>query len=177
MPPTAYVFIDVQHNLLDDPSFPYSKPTCLAQWTKILESARSSPSKPLVYHVQHDGPVGDVDEPFTPGWELAIKPLDSEPVFRKTGFSVWESNPTLANLLRDQGVKKLVLAGMQSENCVRAASLGGVKEGFEIVVLGEGAHRTWDWDEKKAGEIEKGVEEELKQNGVKVVAFGDGFQW
>ncbi|KAL9109833.1 MAG: hypothetical protein Q9227_005536 [Pyrenula ochraceoflavens] len=176
---TAFLFIDVQKSLISDPSFPYSTPTSLSLWKSIIDSALTSPAKPHIYFVQHNEDDDPTMKYGSEGWQLAIPPPDGVPVLHKTEGDTFVSNPGLAEELRGKEVKRLVLAGMQSENCVGSTAEGGLAAGFEVVLIGNGGHRTWDSGGKKAGEIEAKVEKELEEKGVKVVKWqgGEGFVW
>ena len=82
----------------------------------------------------------------------------------------FESNPELASQLKTEGVDTVVAFGIQSECCVRSTCLGALEAGFKVVLL-QGAHSTYDADGKRAGEIEKHVEEELRASGVTVIPW------
>jgi nicotinamidase-related amidase len=85
-----------------------------------------------VIHVQNNGSIGDPDEPETVGWELAFAHVDGEIVVQKSEPNTFGSNPHLAKALREMGVKRLVVAGMQSEFCIKETCLGALLEGFEV---------------------------------------------
>jgi nicotinamidase-related amidase len=78
----------------------------------------------------------------------------------------------LAEQLKAEGVEKIIVYGMQSDFCVRASSKGALAAGFKVVVL-KGAHSTYDEGGKTAEEIERSIEEELKDQGVEVVEWED----
>ena len=82
----------------------------------------------------------------------------------------FESNPTLAEELKAQGVKTIVTCGIQTDMCVRSTSMGALKAGFDVIVL-QGAHETYDTKTKKVDEIKKNVEAELGGLGAKVVPW------
>jgi streptothricin hydrolase len=89
-------------------------------------------------------------------------------VVRKDVPDTFAANPDLARSLRERGVDRVVVAGMQSEYCVEATSRGALAHGFEVVLAG-GAHATYDHGSVAAGEISTGVEKELGTQGVRVV--------
>jgi nicotinamidase-related amidase len=84
----------------------------------------------------------------------------------------FESNPTLAQELKDRGVERIVAGGIQSDYCVRATCRGAVNAGFKVVLL-QGAHSTYDDTErgKPAEEVEREIEEELRAIGVDIVPW------
>lgn len=87
--------------------------------------------------------------------------------------NTFDSNPELAAQLKARGVEKIVAIGIESNHCVKETSKGALAAGFPVVLL-EGAHSTYDTTEKKAVEIERAVEEELRGRGVEVIPWA---QW
>jgi nicotinamidase-related amidase len=69
-------------------------------------------------------------------------------------------------------VEHIVAFGIQSECCVGQTSKGAIAAGFDVTLL-KGAHSTYDTETKKAEEIERDVEEELKSMGAAVIAWSD----
>lgn len=61
----------------------------------------------------------------------------------------------------------VVVAGMQSEYCVRETSLSALRRGHRVTLV-RGAHATYDGD-APAGTIARRIEEELGAAGVSVV--------
>lgn len=62
--------------------------------------------------------------------------------------------------------------GIQSDHCVISTCKGALAAGFKVILL-SGAHSTYDLDGKKAEDIEKDVEEELKTQGVEVIPWDE----
>lgn len=62
----------------------------------------------------------------------------------------------------------VVVAGMQSEYCVRATSLSALRRGHPVALV-RGAHATYD-GEASADAISRRVEEELSAAGAAVVS-------
>lgn len=108
----------------------------------LLDRARASGA--LVVHVQNDGPVGKVDEPGTPGWELhlSVEPSATEVVIRKTNDSAF-AGTALADLLEERSVRSMALCGVMSEMCVSATARAALSLGFRVV-LPHDAHATTD---------------------------------
>jgi nicotinamidase-related amidase len=82
----------------------------------------------------------------------------------------FESNPQLAEQLKNEGIQDIIAFGVQSDYCVRATSQGAIAAGFGVTLL-QGAHSTYDTETKKAEEIERDIEEELKEIGVVVTSW------
>jgi nicotinamidase-related amidase len=122
----------------------------------------------MVVHVQNDGQAGDPDEPGGEGWELVFPPDDDEIVVRKSEPNAFAPDPQLARTLQAEGVDRIVLAGMQSEFCVRETSLGALHAGFGVS-LPKGAHATYGATASDAAALSASVEKGLEDEGVRVV--------
>jgi nicotinamidase-related amidase len=163
---TALVIVDAQRNMLEGTEPVLSAVAVRAALCDLLDKARAARS--VVVHVQNDGPSGDPDEPWTPGWELVFEPAEDEIVVRKDQSDTFAANPDLAGRLRSRHVEQVVVAGMQSEFCIEATSRGALREGFGVL-LPRGAHATYD-GEATAADVAEGVEKNLEAEGVDVVS-------
>lgn len=173
---TAFMLVDVQQNMFAGP-WPVAVAADLApRLESTLSDARTHGD--VVVHVQNDGPEGDIDEPFSEGWELVFPPADGEIVVRKTVQDAFESNPDLAQRLKDRGIEHLVVAGVQSEMCVQATALGALAAGFRVTVprVLHGTYNEWDLNGaepgtgKSASEISDEVQAKLEAAGVQFSA-------
>lgn len=86
--------------------------------------------------------------------------------------NTFETNPGLAAQLQDQGIGEIVVFGIQSECCVLETSKGALGLGFSLTIL-QGAHSTYDSGPKSAADIERNVEETLRQAGAQVIPWED----
>jgi nicotinamidase-related amidase len=88
----------------------------------------------------------------------------------------FKSNADLHTKLEEQyGITDIVTCGIQSECCVRSTSLGALEAGFNVTVL-SGAHSTYDerkGNMRKAGQIERDVDEELEGKGARIRKWED----
>jgi nicotinamidase-related amidase len=164
--PAALMLVDAQRNMLEgETPVPGAKDVRPAL-ESLLASARAKGS--VVIHVQNNGSIGDPDEPETVGWELAFAHVDGEIVVQKSEPNTFGSNPHLAKALREMGVKRLVVAGMQSEFCIKETCLGALLEGFEVVVP-MGAHATYGASLSDALELSARIETQMEVAGVQIV--------
>lgn len=62
--------------------------------------------------------------------------------------------------------------GIQSECCVAATSKGALKAGLKVTVL-HGAHSTYDTDSKSAVDIERDIEQQLRDKGADITPWED----
>jgi streptothricin hydrolase len=166
---TALMVIDAQRNMLEgDEPVPACGGVRRALET-LLAGARAANA--LVVHVQNDGPAGSPDEPGTTGWEFAIEPAAGELQVRKDRPDTFAANPDLLGVLREHGVDRVVVTGMQSDFCVQATGRAALAAGLQVVVP-RGAHATYD-DELPAAEESARVDRQLADVGALVVDLDD----
>jgi nicotinamidase-related amidase len=166
---SALLVLGAQRHLLEGDAAVPSAVAVRGALEGLLARAREAGAR--VVHVQNDGPAGYPDEPGTPGWELAVAPAAGETVLHKDVSDALAANPHLADELRAAGVAGVVVAGMQSDFCVRATCRAALQAGFHVT-LASGAHATRD-DDAPAADLARLVEEELAADGVAVVAAAD----
>jgi hypothetical protein len=114
----ALVIIDVQRGMFAFPEMqPHDGAVTVERIAGLLAQARAA-STP-VFFVQHEGEAGHPLEPGTEGFPFheSLTPLDSEPVTRKRHCNAFQET-ALESALRDAGIKRLVVTGMQSNYCV-----------------------------------------------------------
>jgi nicotinamidase-related amidase len=128
----ALLVVDVQVNMVVGPYAVPNADEFLRKFEQRILEARKNGED--VIWVQNDGPEGDVDEPFSEGWQLHFEPAEGDRVVRKTTQNVFESNPELAAQLKAAGIDSLELIGMQSEYCVQASARGAKAAGLEVVL-------------------------------------------
>ncbi|KIH89075.1 hypothetical protein SPBR_07887 [Sporothrix brasiliensis 5110] len=183
---TALFVIDVQAEMARDPAtqIPHADRVVKAG-EAILQAARraivnasSSSSKDktpsLIVIVQHEEPNGTLLR-GSDAWQLVLPPrlgVETEILVAKTTQDTFESNPDLAQRLRDLNIGRIVTCGMQSECCVLSTSRGALAAGFDVTLL-SGAHSTYDDSGKTAVEIERGVEAELQAKGAHILPWED----
>jgi nicotinamidase-related amidase len=158
-PRTALLVIDAQVNMFD-PALPaHGAEALLPRLVRLVERARAA-GMPVVF-IRNCGGPGDPDERDTPGWQLhpALPRQDGDPLFDKSTTDAFASTP-LAGALAARGVTRLVVAGLQSEHCVRATTLGALQRGFEVTLVAD-AHATYDAAGRSAAAISAGVNAEL----------------
>jgi nicotinamidase-related amidase len=139
---TALLVIDVQKGMFSEDDPVYDGENLLSKISTLITQARAS-GIPVIY-VQHNGRPGDPLEPGTEGWPIhpAIEPAKGEPVVDKwTPDSFHETS--LQQELEERGIKKLVVAGIQTEYCVDTTCRRASSLGYDITLVKD-AHSTWD---------------------------------
>ena len=138
---TALLVIDVQQGLIDEGA--YQADTLLANVNRLTEQARNA-NVPVIY-VQHDaGDPRDSLHPSNPGHEIvkSIAPHQGEMVLHKNTASAFESSP-IQQKLEAMGIHKLVVTGMQTDECVNATTRSAVQLGYDVTLVSD-THTTWD---------------------------------
>jgi len=127
-PTTALLIIDIQDFYFPGGKSPLVEPEAAsANAAKILAAFRAQ-GKPVV-HVRHE---------FEPGGSIhaSVAPVEGEKVFTKTEVSCFNGTKVLAHL-KEIGVAKLVIVGMQTHMCLEAATRAAHDLGFECVVVAD----------------------------------------
>ena len=138
-PNTALVVIDVQNDVVANA---VQRDEVIANINTLIDSARSE-DVPVIW-VQHS----DENLPEnTEGWQYVpeLERRDSEPVVHKKYGDSFEDTTLEAELAR-RGVGRLVVAGAQTDACIRATLHGAFVRGYDTVLVSD-AHTTEDFTE------------------------------
>ena len=127
-PATALLIIDIQ-----DFYFPGGKSALVNP-----EAASANAAKVLAAFRTAGNPVVHVRHEFEPGGSIhaSVAPVEGEKVFTKTEVSCFNGTKVLA-YLKETGVEKLVIVGMQTHMCLEAATRAAHDLGFECVVVSD----------------------------------------
>jgi nicotinamidase-related amidase len=138
-PNTALIVIDVQNDVVGGA---YNRDAVVANVAALVEKARTA-SVPVIW-VQHsdDGVIYGSE-----GWQIVpeLSPADSEPLVHKNFADSFE-NTTLEDTLSELQIGKLIVAGAQTDECVRSTLHGAIVRGYDAVLV-EDAHTTEDLSE------------------------------
>ena len=135
-PNTALVVIDVQAGVV---AGNHERDAVVANVATLVDKAREQ-DVPVVW-VQHndDGLARGSDE-----WQLVpeLKRDDAEPLVEKSyGDSFEDTN--LEDVLSDLSVGRLIVAGAQTDQCVRSTLHGALARGYDATLVSD-AHTTED---------------------------------
>jgi len=127
-PATALLIIDIQDFYFPGGKVPLVEPEAAAANAARVLAAFRAEGNPVV-HVRHD---------FEPGGSIhaSVAPIEGEKVFTKTEVSCFNGTQVLAHL-KEVGVERLVIVGMQTHMCLEAATRAAHDLGFECVVIGD----------------------------------------
>jgi nicotinamidase-related amidase len=136
---TALVVIDVQVGVVADG---WDRDGVVDRIGQLIRAAREA-STPVIY-VQHEAPAYPPMARGGEAWHIVpeIAPLAGEPdVAKQYPDSFVET--TLAATLDGLGIGHLIVAGAQSDACVRATSYRALAEGYDLTLVAD-AHTTGD---------------------------------
>ena len=127
-PTTALLIIDIQDFYFPGGKVPLVEPEAAAANAARVLAAFRAEDKPVV-HIRHD---------FEPGGSIhaSVAPIEGERVFTKTEVSCFNGTKVLVHL-KQIGVERLVIVGMQTHMCLEAATRAAHDLGFECVVVGD----------------------------------------
>lgn len=171
----ALIVIDVQAFYFPEGMVPLSGPEAAASQTAKVIAAFRAAGRPVI-HVQHL--PKDVDTPDPTGIQEQYRiypevlPKEGETVIGKHHANSFRDTDLLT-ILRKQGIKKLVVTGMQTHMCVEAAVRAAADYGFEVTVIHDAcATRDLEFDGTTvpAGQVHAGALAAMNGNYAKVVS-------
>ena len=135
-PNAALVVIDVQNDVV---AGAHDRDAIIGRIASLVDRARAS-DVPVVW-VQHS------DEGLvqgSPGWEYVpeLQRLEAEPLVHKQYGDSFEGTD-LEQALSDRRVGALVVAGAQTDACIRSTIHGAFTRGYDVTLVGD-AHTTDD---------------------------------
>ena len=139
---TALLMIDIQQGMWMEEKPPHNDQAFLKKASALLEKARAA--KIPVIHIRHDGGEGDPLHEGQEGFAIRpeVAPKGGEKIVTKYHCSSFRDTGLDAEL-KKLGVKKLVIAGMQTDFCVDTACRVAHGLGYDVT-LAEDAHTTLD---------------------------------
>jgi nicotinamidase-related amidase len=158
---TALLLVDAQVNMFDPENPVAGAEELLARLTSLLAKARAI-RMPVVF-IRNCGGLNAPDRRDTPGWEIQpdLAPVGGELVFDKTTRDAFASTGLGEELLK-RGIQRVVIAGLQSDHCIRATTLGALGRGLQVTLVSD-AHSTYPAGGKLARDISEAINIELEE--------------
>ena len=138
-PNTALLVVDVQNGVVSDA---HDRDAVIANVGKLVDKARAADVD--VIWVQHSGdnlPRDSEEWKYVP--ELTLG--DNEPVVHKRYGDSFEDTD-LEQVLAERGIGRLVVAGAQTDECIRSTLHGAIARGYDATLVAD-AHTTEDLSE------------------------------
>lgn len=135
-PHAALLVIDVQNDVMADA---YDRDRVIANIAVLVGKARTA-DVPVIWvqHSDEDLPKGSDGWAYVP--ELIR--VESEPLIEKRYGDSFEDTD-LETVLADRKVGRLVVAGAQTDACIRSTLHGAIVRGYDVTLVGD-AHTTDD---------------------------------
>jgi nicotinamidase-related amidase len=135
-PNTALLVIDVQNDVVAEA---HNRDGVVSNIVVLVDKARAE-NVPVVWvqHSHDEMPVG------SDGWQYVpeLKQAESEPVVHKLYGDAFDDTD-LEAVLAERKVGHLVVAGAQTDECIRSTLHGAVVRGYDATLVGD-AHTTED---------------------------------
>jgi nicotinamidase-related amidase len=135
-PNTALVVVDVQNAVVAEA---FERDATVANIATVVDKARSA-NVPVIW-VQHSSENLPID---SDGWQFVpeLTRADSEALVPKTYPDAFEDT-TLESVLAKGHIGSIVLAGAQTDECIRSTLHGALARGYDVTLVGD-AHTTED---------------------------------
>ena len=135
-PNTALLVVDVQNGVVGGA---HERDAVVANVGSLVEQAREE-EVPVVW-VQH---TSDGLEKGSDDWRIVpeLTPDAAEPLVDKSYADAFEDT-VLESVLSDLGVGRLVIAGAQTDECIRSTLHGAIVRGYDATLVSD-AHPTED---------------------------------
>jgi nicotinamidase-related amidase len=138
-PHTALLVVDVQNDVVGGG---HQRDAVVANVGTLVDKARTA-QVPVVWVQHHDQNVVRGSE----GWQIVpeLKRDEAEALVEKSYPDSFEDT-TLESVLADLGVGRLVVAGAQTDECIRSTLHGAIVRGYDATLVSD-AHTTEDLSE------------------------------
>jgi nicotinamidase-related amidase len=135
-PNTALLVVDVQNNVMADA---HDRDGVIAKLVALVDRARAD-DVPVIW-VQHNS---DEMPHGSDGWRYVaeLSQAESEPVVHKRYGDSFEDTD-LEDVLEQQKVGHLIVAGAQTDACIRSTLHGAFVRGYDVTLVAD-AHTTED---------------------------------
>ncbi|WP_211745610.1 cysteine hydrolase family protein [Paenibacillus sp. Marseille-Q4541] len=139
---TALLIIDMQSGSFLEEK-PIWKSDTLFNNINLLISMADSKRVP-VFLTKHNGKKGSLTEKGTPGWEIHPSiPLTGKEIIIEKNHPDAFHQTCLEQQLAAKNIKRIIIAGIQSEICVDATCRRAFSIGYDVVLVQDG-HSTKD---------------------------------
>ena len=158
---TAFLIIDVQAGSFEEKKLLYKGSELLRVIQLLISKARSA-SAPIFY-MQFNGKPDTLLRRGTPGWEIhkSIAPLTQDIVLEKNHPDSFHKT-NLQQELEMRNIKRIVIAGIQSEICIDATCRRAYSLGYDVTLV-ENGHSTYNSSLLSASQIIKHHNEVIGQ--------------
>jgi len=149
---TALLIIDVQIGMFAEDLHLYHGAELIATLQPLIKRARTA-GVPVIYVQHEDQNENEPLWPAGPGFAVhpALQPAPGDLIIHKRNPNSFQDTPLQTELER-LGVKRLVIAGLQTEFCVDTTCRRAFSLGYAVTLVQDG-HSTYDTDLLSAEQI------------------------
>lgn len=125
------LIVDAQELITNDKLYQFD--LFVSNVRRLIKAARENNIE--IVYVRHDDGNGAELTKGTAGFEIyrGFQPVGNEKIFDKTVNSAFKGTGLLA-YLREKGVRKLIIAGLQTDYCIDATVKCAFEHGFQVIV-------------------------------------------
>ncbi len=147
----ALLVVDMQQGLFASEQSRYRSASVVANINLLIDFCHRE-DIPVIF-IQHDGPVDDVLEPHTDGWQLLpqLHRLPGDHLVRKSACDAFY-HTGLQPLLYSLGVGQLMISGCATDFCVDTTLRAAASLDYQIIAV-QDAHTTADRPHMNASQI------------------------
>ena len=147
----ALLVVDMQQGLFSSEQSRYRSASVVANINLLIDFCHQE-SIPVVF-IQHDGPIDDVLEPQTDGWQLLpqLHRHANDHLIRKSACDAFYRTG-LQPLLHSLGVSRLMISGCATDFCVDTTLRAAASLDYQIIAV-QDAHTTADRPHMSASQI------------------------
>lgn len=160
---TALLVVDVQQAQFAKSTPVFEEKELINNINALMSKARSAKVPVIVIQHCNDSFLKKGTEGWKPHSSLTVSKEDI--YLEKTNSSAFKE-PDLHKLLQSKNIKKIVITGLVTHGCIKAACLDGLKLGYETVLVKDG-HSNFN---KDAAELIGEWNKKLGEAGARLMA-------
>jgi nicotinamidase-related amidase len=160
---TALLVVDVQQAQFHKSIPVYNAEVLLENIRTLIDCAHRS--RVTVVYLQHSDHAALIKD--SAGWKIhpRLQPSRADCIVHKTHGNPFDGT-TLKSHLDQHKIKTLVVTGLVTHGCVRAACLAGQKHGYDVILVGD-AHSSF---RKDAAQLVAHWNQKLSAAGITVIS-------
>ncbi len=162
----ALIILDVQQGLFNKGTKVYKEEELISIINTLIRRFRDK-KYPIIF-IRHTNK--NILKEGSNEWKIhsELEYSDNDIAINKSKSNVFDEE-TLPDYIKKNDINTLVITGLVTHGCVKAACLGGLKRGNKVILIEDG-HSSFN---KKAEELIHEWNKKLKDEGVQVIKSSD----
>lgn len=168
MDAAALLVVDVQKGLFRRKNWVYNEDILLDNINMLIDKSRER-NIPVIF-IRHTN--ASFLQHNSDNWQIhpSLKANAGDYYFNKEHSGIFDERD-IADKLKAMSLRTLIVTGLVTHGCVKAACIGGKKAGYDVVLVKDG-HSSFNGNAKK---LIDDWNEKLQEEGVRVIAARDVF--